>query len=256
SNVLVPLYRAVSSSLVPSLFLLIIPRPPRSTLFPYTTLFRSHHVERLEVNVPALDGIQVLKPPNVVGREPAPLTGRRVGPVAALGVATQQALDNKLGKQVLLVGPGQQLVLDGRFNATKPWQEAVLDEFQRLVLDVAECRAAQVLEHVRRQIEPARHLFDLEFPSLEELGVLRRDANPGVLHPLFEDGYPVRVVQASIKLLPVLPQALMRLVRKASRVLQNSRHVGARAEELSTKRLGGHAKAQGLPRQADDALAL
>src|SRR5438067_6941110 len=25
----------------------MIPRPPRSTLFPYTTLFRSHHVERV-----------------------------------------------------------------------------------------------------------------------------------------------------------------------------------------------------------------
>src|SRR5437773_6828402 len=27
------------------LFFLMIPRPPRSTLFPYTTLFRSKHVE-------------------------------------------------------------------------------------------------------------------------------------------------------------------------------------------------------------------
>src|SRR5437660_10701621 len=26
-----------------SFFFLMIPRPPRSTLFPYTTLFRSHH---------------------------------------------------------------------------------------------------------------------------------------------------------------------------------------------------------------------
>src|SRR5947199_10266552 len=28
---------------LPSLFLLLIRRPPRSTLFPYTTLFRSHN---------------------------------------------------------------------------------------------------------------------------------------------------------------------------------------------------------------------
>src|SRR5258707_15779229 len=30
-------------------FFLMIPRPPRSTLFPYTTLFRSHGDERLRV---------------------------------------------------------------------------------------------------------------------------------------------------------------------------------------------------------------
>src|SRR2546430_17187469 len=30
----------------------MIRRPPRSTLFPYTTLFRSGHVERGDVNVP------------------------------------------------------------------------------------------------------------------------------------------------------------------------------------------------------------
>src|SRR5262249_62414523 len=35
------------SSLPPlSLFFLMIPRPPRSTLFPYTTLFRSQHPGR------------------------------------------------------------------------------------------------------------------------------------------------------------------------------------------------------------------
>src|SRR5690242_2779478 len=32
------------SSLFPSLFFFMLPRPPRSTLFPYTTLFRSHAV--------------------------------------------------------------------------------------------------------------------------------------------------------------------------------------------------------------------
>src|SRR5437773_9217692 len=32
-------------------FFLIIRPPPRSTLFPYTTLFRSHHVERVDVVV-------------------------------------------------------------------------------------------------------------------------------------------------------------------------------------------------------------
>src|SRR2546422_2187439 len=31
-------------------FFLMIRRPPRSTLFPYTTLFRSHHVARLGID--------------------------------------------------------------------------------------------------------------------------------------------------------------------------------------------------------------
>src|SRR5258706_8695788 len=33
----------VSPPLLPFFFFLMIRRPPRSTLFPYTTLFRSHH---------------------------------------------------------------------------------------------------------------------------------------------------------------------------------------------------------------------
>src|SRR5947199_752756 len=40
-------------------FLLIMPRPPRSTLFPYTTLFRSvelHHLHRVPVAAPDLGG--------------------------------------------------------------------------------------------------------------------------------------------------------------------------------------------------------
>src|SRR5439155_10490943 len=36
-----------------SLFFLMIRRPPRSTLFPYTTLFRSHHVIRHQGREPA-----------------------------------------------------------------------------------------------------------------------------------------------------------------------------------------------------------
>src|SRR5438046_10445633 len=36
------LLRSVSVNCLPSFFLLTLPPPPRSTLFPYTTLFRSH----------------------------------------------------------------------------------------------------------------------------------------------------------------------------------------------------------------------
>src|SRR5438046_5531660 len=41
------------SHFILSLFFLMTRRPPRSTLFPYTTLFRSHHRERLGVGAPA-----------------------------------------------------------------------------------------------------------------------------------------------------------------------------------------------------------
>src|SRR2546430_3778833 len=39
----------------------MIRRPPRSTLFPYTTLFRSHEIERIQAQIPN-KRIQVLLP--------------------------------------------------------------------------------------------------------------------------------------------------------------------------------------------------
>src|SRR5205807_8278707 len=48
-----------STSLIPShysFFFLMIRRPPRSTLFPYTTLFRSHHARAALVRRPASGG--------------------------------------------------------------------------------------------------------------------------------------------------------------------------------------------------------
>src|SRR5436305_13061784 len=41
-HLLLPSFRFCLSPCSPFLFFLIIRRPPRSTLFPYTTLFRSH----------------------------------------------------------------------------------------------------------------------------------------------------------------------------------------------------------------------
>src|SRR5437879_13910858 len=41
-----PLLISILSCLLLILFFLMIPRPPRSTLFPYTTLFRSVHRRR------------------------------------------------------------------------------------------------------------------------------------------------------------------------------------------------------------------
>src|SRR5438132_3623025 len=40
----------------------MIPRPPRSTLFPYTTLFRSHQLFRILEDVLLLLGIQLQEP--------------------------------------------------------------------------------------------------------------------------------------------------------------------------------------------------
>src|SRR3712207_8149799 len=56
-------------------FFLMIRRPPRSTLFPYTTLFRSHEADRVAhvvrlVRLGGDDGVQLLvHPQRVVGRD-------------------------------------------------------------------------------------------------------------------------------------------------------------------------------------------
>src|SRR3712207_8020111 len=48
------------------LFFLMIRRPPRSTLFPYTTLFRSHTLPRGSLGVPALQPCLSLRSPQVI----------------------------------------------------------------------------------------------------------------------------------------------------------------------------------------------
>src|SRR5690348_18362110 len=44
------------------LFFLLLPRPPRSTLFPYTTLFRSARVERPQIDAVEVDAGVVAQP--------------------------------------------------------------------------------------------------------------------------------------------------------------------------------------------------
>src|SRR6266446_10728858 len=56
-------------------FFLMIRRPPRSTLFPYTTLFRSHSPSRLWL---------VLERSSSMGCGPAPVAGRATGGVGAV----------------------------------------------------------------------------------------------------------------------------------------------------------------------------
>src|SRR3990167_6978911 len=53
------------SNLVWRLFFLMIRRPPRSTLFPYTTLFRSHHPAQA-----GLQGRRKLRRVNTVASQP------------------------------------------------------------------------------------------------------------------------------------------------------------------------------------------
>src|SRR3712207_8274081 len=74
----------------------MIRRPPRSTLFPYTTLFRSHHArgDRAHLNTGALGGgagqAEVGAVVAVVGlRAAAPVAGARAG--GGIGVLLQGA---------------------------------------------------------------------------------------------------------------------------------------------------------------------
>src|SRR5207244_10630128 len=52
-------------------FLLLLRRPPTSTLLPYTTLFRSEAFEDLDEPVELTDGAAQVRPPEVV--QPLPL---------------------------------------------------------------------------------------------------------------------------------------------------------------------------------------
>src|SRR5262245_65349340 len=64
-------------------FLVLIRRPPRSTLFPYTTLFRSPR--RLAAAPPPgpLRGADRPRPDRLAGREPSQVLGQEVGAAVA-----------------------------------------------------------------------------------------------------------------------------------------------------------------------------
>src|SRR2546422_11041445 len=89
-------------------FFLMIRRPPRSTLFPYTTLFRSHVPELALVQCElALQGRQLLREhlraPAMLRREPLgnlhglPVLDLGCKPAAALGIGQALAL---LGEEI------------------------------------------------------------------------------------------------------------------------------------------------------------
>src|SRR5206468_12930566 len=62
----------------PSVFLLLIRRPPRSTLFPYTTLFRSRDDHRASVNGAVSQSLVALD--RVLEAQPLDLDLERTGP--------------------------------------------------------------------------------------------------------------------------------------------------------------------------------
>src|SRR3989441_11056196 len=53
--------RPVLSFCIPFFFFLMIRRPPRSTLFPYTTLFRSHLREAIGARAHAVDEVPAVE---------------------------------------------------------------------------------------------------------------------------------------------------------------------------------------------------
>src|SRR3712207_7369724 len=62
------------------LFVLMIRRPPRSTLFPYTTLFRSHRLRRVRRGLPVVRvAVRAAARAGLRGRGVRRVAGRRGG---------------------------------------------------------------------------------------------------------------------------------------------------------------------------------
>src|SRR5256885_16755123 len=93
------------------LFFLMIRRPPRSTLFPYTTLFRSHGTRR-ESDLAALDGVAVGE--------------LQLDPLALDGIAILDRHLRMLGREVpqLRAGLARVVELARQFRDQGGWQHA------------------------------------------------------------------------------------------------------------------------------------
>src|SRR5438046_9725560 len=81
------------------LFLLMIPRPPRPTLFPYTTLFRSPRDEHEPRVIP--DGRYPLPEMHVVGDERRARRGQRAGNRSEEHTSELQSLTNLVCRLLL-----------------------------------------------------------------------------------------------------------------------------------------------------------
>src|SRR2546429_7164512 len=89
-------------------FFLMIRRPPRSTLFPYTTLFRSHRAVETTRDPAVLDGFGVLpRSARWIGHYPIRVRGTFGGSIAHADAASEWCLlAVLLDARILLRGPG------------------------------------------------------------------------------------------------------------------------------------------------------
>src|SRR5258708_36424570 len=81
-------------------FFLMIRRPPRSTLFPYTTLFRSNAV-LLDLKMPKVDGHEVLRQI----RADQQMDGLKIIVLTSSDQAPDRILSQQLGSDGYLVKP-------------------------------------------------------------------------------------------------------------------------------------------------------
>src|SRR3712207_7458918 len=87
---MVVLFRSQYEKIVMIFFFLMIRRPPRSTLFPYTTLFRS--------SVPLAQALEARQPAGVPGRD-LPWKGPHI---VALGVRSEEHTSELQSRQYLV----------------------------------------------------------------------------------------------------------------------------------------------------------
>src|SRR2546427_3822786 len=109
----------------------MIRRPPRSTLFPYTTLFRSARGYRPDVSLPDTEA-KILKPQNIV--EMLALGSRDLGFAGADWVAELEAdvvelLDTGLDPVQVVAAAPKTLLVEGRLPARRL---VVASEYERL----------------------------------------------------------------------------------------------------------------------------
>src|SRR3989449_10332835 len=108
--------------LVSFFFFLMIRRPPRSTLFPYTTLFRSHELAdgaRESLQPPAHDAV-IIRRPGVLG-DLSVIPGRRPGIGRAVEVAREGHHGHRgLGHDAVGQLPLLRLAVQGAHGARVP----------------------------------------------------------------------------------------------------------------------------------------
>src|SRR5688572_7725400 len=141
-----------------------MPRPPRSTLFPYTTLFRSERAAKAGKRVQALGGAKnhmVVMPDAVIDKTVNGIIG------SAFGAAGQRCM---AGSVVVTVGEAHERLLP----ALKEASEAVrvgdgLDEQSELGPVVSEAARERILAAVERGLgEGAELVVDGRDPGLAE----------------------------------------------------------------------------------------